>query len=604
MKEFLKQMAIKKFVKTVIVPLLPVLAVIVAVIAIISVILGATLGGSPLAGGDTNMDNIVDINDEETIELYTEFADNWNVWDTWLSKSDDGVPINVFLDSNSINTQDIEKDIWMDIEEIKKNNKKYSNYGNMTNVHSLMDRDRKDYDLINNWGTIHSYISWWMYQHTDTVQEIPEELFEEFIKELHPKFKYRTSVRTTCVWVEDEEGGGGCECSQSVEYLLIEADTMRGHFAYEYEWHTDVDSHGCETTYEVLKETIDLSPEGNRWYKIEQWLVEHLEVPESDAEDVRLVFLNAETAFKEKTDVIDWMLTGDPFIVASKIPLGTVPLHIQELCREAAEKYGIPVELLMAIAQRETGGTFNPTAYNPDSGATGLMQFMPDTWEAYKVDGDGDGVINIYSPADSIFSAANYLSSLAGNKMELKKDKETIISILAQYGGNPASNAAKEYANNVYLTALNFQRLDEVGLSGLVFPLKGMSLASVSSEYGMRLHPVKRIYKMHTGIDLPTRTGTPIYAVCGGKVFSATRQGDWGNCIRIVGHDQTLHLYAHLSKIDVSPNSTVKAGQIIGYVGSTGASTGPHLHYEIRRSPYGDNDHMSPIPYLQQAVLH
>lgn len=65
---------------------------------------------------------------------------------------------------------------------------------------------------------------------------------------------------------------------------------------------------------------------------------------------------------------------------------------------------------------------------------------------------------------------------------------------------------------------------------------------------------------MHTGVDLPANKGTSIYAVSGGKVFSAKKQGDWGNCIRIIGHDQTLHLYAHLSKIDVSPNSTVRAG--------------------------------------------
>ncbi|NLD45927.1 MAG: transglycosylase SLT domain-containing protein, partial [Clostridiaceae bacterium] len=390
MKEYLKRMAIKKFVKSVVVPLLPTLAIIVAVLAIIFIIMGATLGASPAAGGDTNMDNIIDINDEETIELYADFADNWNIWDTWLLKSGDGIPINDFLDSKGINTQNIQRDVWMDIDEIKKHNKNYSSYNNMNNTHALMDRDRKDYDLINNWGTIQSYISWWMYQHSDTVQEIPEGLYEDFIKEMHPKFKCRPSVRTTCVWVEevDENGvvvGGGCECTKNTEYLLIEADTMRGHFIYEYEWHTDVDEYGCETTYEVLKETIDISPEGNRWYKIDKWLVEHLEIPDSDAPDVRLAFLNAETAFKERTDVIDWMLTGDPFITASKIPVGSIPLHIQELCREAAEKYGIPVEILMAIAQRETGGTFNPTAYNPDSGATGLMQFMHDTWEAFKV---------------------------------------------------------------------------------------------------------------------------------------------------------------------------------------------------------------------------
>lgn len=110
-------------------------------------------------------------------------------------------------------------------------------------------------------------------------------------------------------------------------------------------------------------------------------------------------------------------------------------------------------------------------------------------------------------------------------------------------------------------------------------PLNGGRL---TSGFGMRNHPVHRVRRMHTGIDLACTTGTPIYATASGIVTSAGPAGGYGNTVN-VGHGGTCSTrYAHLSRIAVPSGTRVSQGQLIGYCGSTGVSTGPHLHYEVR----------------------
>jgi murein DD-endopeptidase MepM/ murein hydrolase activator NlpD len=107
--------------------------------------------------------------------------------------------------------------------------------------------------------------------------------------------------------------------------------------------------------------------------------------------------------------------------------------------------------------------------------------------------------------------------------------------------------------------------------------------ARMSSGFGMRRHPILGYSKMHKGMDFAAPTGTPIYASGDGKVVKAGRQGAYGNYVRIRHRGDLDTAYAHMSKIapGVVSGSRVKQGQIIGYVGTTGRSTGPHLHYEI-----------------------
>lgn len=105
---------------------------------------------------------------------------------------------------------------------------------------------------------------------------------------------------------------------------------------------------------------------------------------------------------------------------------------------------------------------------------------------------------------------------------------------------------------------------------------------TMSSGYGVRRDPVYGSTKFHAGLDFAARTGVPVFATADGKVEVAERKGGYGNCIDISHGFNYLTRYAHLSEILVSAGEEVKRGQKIGLVGSTGKSTGPHLHYEVR----------------------
>ena len=111
-------------------------------------------------------------------------------------------------------------------------------------------------------------------------------------------------------------------------------------------------------------------------------------------------------------------------------------------------------------------------------------------------------------------------------------------------------------------------------------PING---ARLSSSYGKRKHPILGYTKMHMGTDFAAPKGTPIMASGDGKITKAGWCGGGGNCIKIKHNNTYQTVYAHMSKFGrgIKKGSRVKQGQIIGYVGSTGMSTGPHLHYEV-----------------------
>ena len=106
----------------------------------------------------------------------------------------------------------------------------------------------------------------------------------------------------------------------------------------------------------------------------------------------------------------------------------------------------------------------------------------------------------------------------------------------------------------------------------------------MSSGYGRRRHPILGYTRMHAGIDFAARYGSPIYAVTDGVVTYAGRHGGHGNYVRIQHGGGLATGYAHMSRIAADRGQRVRRGQVIGYVGSTGLSTGPHLHYELYRN--------------------
>ena len=126
-------------------------------------------------------------------------------------------------------------------------------------------------------------------------------------------------------------------------------------------------------------------------------------------------------------------------------------------------------------------------------------------------------------------------------------------------------------------------------------PING---ARLSSSFGMRKHPIDGYNKLHKGTDFAAALGTPIMASGDGKIIRAKWCGGGGNCIKIKHNSTYSTVYAHMSKfaVGIKNGVRVKQGQIIGYVGSTGKSTGPHLHYEVIKNGKKINSQKLKLP--------
>ena len=107
--------------------------------------------------------------------------------------------------------------------------------------------------------------------------------------------------------------------------------------------------------------------------------------------------------------------------------------------------------------------------------------------------------------------------------------------------------------------------------------------APITSRFGLRVHPILRFARMHRGMDFGARWGTPIHAAADGQVTRAGWAGGYGRQVRLAHGDGLATSYSHMSSMAVEPGAYVRRGQLIGYVGSSGLSTGPHLHYEVYR---------------------
>ena len=119
--------------------------------------------------------------------------------------------------------------------------------------------------------------------------------------------------------------------------------------------------------------------------------------------------------------------------------------------------------------------------------------------------------------------------------------------------------------------------------------------ARLSSGYGMRTHPVLGVRRGHKGIDLADASGTPIYATADGVVSRADWFSSYGLYVSLEHGGSLQTRYGHMSRLNVAAGQRVRKGEIVGYVGSTGRSTGPHLHYEVRVN----GEAVNPVPYMQ-----
>jgi murein DD-endopeptidase MepM/ murein hydrolase activator NlpD len=161
------------------------------------------------------------------------------------------------------------------------------------------------------------------------------------------------------------------------------------------------------------------------------------------------------------------------------------------------------------------------------------------------------------------------MRQIAQKEKELKDAKyEEELAKLALQGQNPPSNSKWQ------------------------IPVSGYT---ITSPFGMRVHPVYGVQRMHNGIDMACAQGTPIYATRAGKVTRTSYQaGGAGNYVSINHLDGFSSVYMHMTHYVVSEGQTVSQGQLIGYVGSTGISTGPHLHFGISYA----GTYVNPLAYI------
>jgi len=116
------------------------------------------------------------------------------------------------------------------------------------------------------------------------------------------------------------------------------------------------------------------------------------------------------------------------------------------------------------------------------------------------------------------------------------------------------------------------------GVTGLMAPVEGR----ITSGFGSRVHPILRFSRFHGGIDFGARWGSPIVAAADGQVVGAGWAGGYGRQVQVAHGGGVVTTYSHMSAIAAAPGTPVRQGQVIGYVGSSGLSTGPHLHFEVR----------------------
>jgi len=135
------------------------------------------------------------------------------------------------------------------------------------------------------------------------------------------------------------------------------------------------------------------------------------------------------------------------------------------------------------------------------------------------------------------------------------------------------------------------------GTGKLIWPVPSTNI--VTSPFGMRLHPVFKVYRMHTGVDIAAAYGAKIVAADSGTVISSTYDSSYGNYVVISHGNGVTTLYAHLSSRSVSVGQTVTQGQTVGLAGATGVATGPHLHFEVSVN----GTRVDPLKYFTNYVL-
>ncbi len=182
-----------------------------------------------------------------------------------------------------------------------------------------------------------------------------------------------------------------------------------------------------------------------------------------------------------------------------------------------------------------------------------------------------DAAEYVFKPDDSEEETKAVMSDNIMTTYEVTSDEtgETIAvgEIINGSGGDDAESAKGTSFDNYFVNA------------NPVLPVEG---ARLTSRFGYRIHPITGKKGFHTGLDMAAKEGTPVSAVYYGKVIKISEDDSWGKYVLIEHSDGFRTFYCHLSEIYAEEGAIIRQGETLGLVGSTGLSTGPHLHFEVR----------------------
>ncbi|MER5433710.1 M23 family metallopeptidase [Streptomyces sp. NPDC002588] len=262
------------------------------------------------------------------------------------------------------------------------------------------------------------------------------------------------------------------------------------------------------------------------------------------------------------------------------------------------------------------------TGFSDDSATTsgeqGIAAFTDAGWRTWGKDDDGNGRSSPHDPADAIMALGRQDCSLARKVTDLRTDGtvngDLVDLTLAAYavgteavakaGKVPAD--AKTYLSEVksrFATYADFDKEDPSGGTAQADAILAppTTVLTVTSPYGSRKHPLTGVTKLHTGVDFGAPQGAQVSAARAGTVVFAAMTKAYGN--RVVIDHGTIEgkrlqtTYSHLSAIEVTVGQSVQTGAPVGKVGSTGLSTGPHLHFEVIYDGY----YADPMPWLSSS---
>lgn len=197
---------------------------------------------------------------------------------------------------------------------------------------------------------------------------------------------------------------------------------------------------------------------------------------------------------------------------------------------------------------------------------------------------------NVYR---SIFEANPIPDSARAREMEMQQEIATVAKMDDNELVNSILSSLSTINNRIHAQKTSYDEIDKLvqnkelllSHTPAIQPVSNKDLTRVASGFGYRIDPIYKTTKMHAGIDFTAPQGTPIYATANGKVSLAGNTGNgYGNHV-VVDHGYGYEtLYGHMVRVKARNGQTIKRGEVIGWVGSTGKSTGPHLHYEVHKN--------------------